>query len=251
MKTLRYVPVGCAFAFLLAIANLAQADTTLINYDFASLADGGLIGQDSWMVNEGWPDLTVTNGVGAANSNAVASGAIRSVTLPTFSSTDTLVATARFYSIGTSDTTASIAQGAWLPGFGTSNAKAYFRDLITGEYNEYYGDDLTQGNTYEFKETIDLSVAGGLASIAYRDITTGGEGAAFTADSALQNIPMGLAADGSGNYHLSSMAMRIINFGTGISQFTLSTVSVPEPCSWALLSSALIGLLAYAWRKRR
>jgi len=36
-----------------------------------------------------------------------------------------------------------------------------------------------------------------------------------------------------------------------IDNVSVTTASIPEPSSIALLTSAIVGLLAYAWRKRR
>ena len=72
---------------------------------------------------------------------------------------------------------------------------------------------------------------------------------------------IGLSIDGSvvgsGPYSLSwSAGDRYIGLGKiaggGSTAFfdNLQLQSIPEPSSMAILASALIGLLAYAWRKR-
>ena len=55
-----------------------------------------------------------------------------------------------------------------------------------------------------------------------------------------QTIPAGFSVDGAG---LDAPAIALLN-GAGIK-------TVPEPGTIALLAAGLLGLLAYAWRKRK
>jgi hypothetical protein len=261
MKT-RSCVLACVVALVGMIvgAGLAQA-TTMYSYDFTSLGNGNLVGQDGWSAINNWGSLTVTNGTGAANTSGDNQGGAKPMSLPTLSSTDTLVETARFYNITANDTVAGLVDGNqsaanWLPGVGIANngsdgyARAYFRDVISGTFGEHYGDALTPGDTYDMRLTVNLSAAGGLATVAYRDVTLGQTDFTTDASGHLANVPMGLHQDGSGNYAFNALALRIAPYGTGISQFTVTT-SVPEPSVLGLLVTGMLGLLAYAWRKRK
>ena len=53
-----------------------------------------------------------------------------------------------------------------------------------------------------------------------------------------------------GKYDFNAFGLRISNFGTWITHFDVST-TVPEPSVIVLLATGLLGLLAYAWRKRK
>lgn len=258
--TTRNCVLGCTLTIALVLAGTiaAQADT-LANIDFAAYSNAGLIGQDGWAAINNWGDLTVTNGTGATNTTGNNAGGAKSLSVRSLSSTDTLVETARFYSIHASDTVAGLVDGNqaganWLPGVGIANngsdgnARAYFRDVVADKYNEHYGDALTEGHTYDIRLTANLGVAGGLATVSYRDITAGQT--EFTQDSSLVNVAMGLTQDSLGKYDFSGVALRISPYGTGISQFTATATAVPEPSTTALLLGSTIGMLAYAWHKR-
>jgi hypothetical protein len=252
MKT-RSCVFGCAVAFvaLFACAAVVQADIT---YDFTALSNGDLVGQDGWSAINGWGTLTVTNGTGAANSKGPS--AFKAFSIGSCSSATTLVATARLYNLAATDNVVGLvdANGTaanWLPGFGASTSgglKAYIRENGPG-CPEHYGDVLTAGDTYDFQLTASFASAGGLGSLAYKDITAGATG--FTTDSSLVNVPLGLTPNGLGKYDFSGVALRLVGNGAGISQLSLSTTVTPEPSVLALLSTGLLSLLAYAWRRRR
>jgi hypothetical protein len=253
MKT-RSCVLGCVLAVvaLLAGAVAAYADT-VADIDFTSYASGNLIGQDGWTeVASGKSGPTVTNGVGAANAGG--EWALKPLAMGPFSATTQLVATARFYNTNASDTVAGMCDANqsntnWLPGFGLSGGMAYFRDVVGGSYNEYNGDALTMGDTYDIRMTARLSATGGQATIAYRDVTAGQT--EFTQDSKLINVAMGLTPDSLGKYDFNALALRLSGAGAGISHYTITTSSVPEPSTLALVGTGVFGLLAYAWRKRK
>lgn len=258
MKTRSYILGGILTAALVAFSSLTACASTLVNVDFTGYSDGGLIGQDGWASINNWGDLTVTKGIGAANPTDGDRGGSKALSLRSFSSTDTLTGTARFYSVATSNIVAGLVdsnQSAanWLPGTGIANngdgkARAYFRDVVAGVYGEHYGDSLTTGHTYDIRMNIDLATVGGLATVSYRDITA--SQTAFTEDGSLKNIAMGLTRDSQGKYDFDALALRISATGSGISQFTLADSTVPEPSAIVLCITGLIGLVAYAWRKR-
>ena len=101
------------------------------------------------------------------------------------------------------------------------------------------------------KLDMNFSVAGGVGTLSYRDLTTSG---AWTTDGTIVNVPLGLTANGSGQYGmLGGLGMRINATGGMIDNISLSspTILVPEPSTLALLAAGMIGCLACAWRKRR
>ena len=77
------------------------------------------------------------------------------------------------------------------------------------------------------------------------DWTVGSSTFALKVDNATAaSVPL----DTSGSYS----ALSNFWFGTGEgSTMYVGAIPIPEPCSLALLSSGLLGLLAYAWRKRK
>jgi hypothetical protein len=89
-------------------------------------------------------------------------------------------------------------------------------------------------------------------SVLASGVETLGDTYTVTADTALTGITgirlraladASLPADGPGR-----------TAGDGnfiVTNFAVSQAAVPEPCTLALLASSLIGLLAYAWRKRK
>ena len=236
-----------AFAVLLGVATIAQAE---FSYDFRTLSDGDLLDQDNWRGLYSWGSLSVVSGTGATNFTGGDCGGLKDMSLGEYSSDTILLGTAQFYNITASDALAgfvdtSVNEDNWLPIFGISTGTAYFRDAV--DYTEHYGDALTLGNTYDMQLTVDLSTAGGLATVSYRDVTAGDTD--FTTDSSLVNIPMGLTQNGEGKYEFGALALRIAGYGSGISEFNLTTV--PEPSTLAIILSGVFGLLAYAWRKRK
>ena len=238
---------AAAFAVLFGGASIAQAE---FSYDFTTLSEGNLLNQDNWRGLYSWGSLSVVSGTGATNFTGGDCGGLKDMSLGEYSSDTILVGTAQFYNITTSDTLAGFVDISdnpdnWLPMFGISTGTAYFRDVV--DYTEHYGDALTLGNTYDMQLTVDLSTAGGLATVAYRNVAAGETD--FTVDSALTNIPMGLTQNASDKYEFGALALRISGYGSGISQFNMT--AIPEPSTLAIILSGVFGLSAYVWRKRK
>ena len=68
---------------------------------------------------------------------------------------------------------------------------------------------------------------------------------AFSGTDTVGSLYLNGVAQGPGIYNAGNSGGYITGSGS------LDIVSVPEPGALALLATALIGLLAYAWRKRR
>jgi hypothetical protein len=137
-------------------------------------------------------------------------------------------------------------------------------------YEAYWGQtSLTWGNWYELKGVMDFSVPGVQVSWSIRDITNGET--SFTPivfdkyDVALSppypiitpnvtSMNMGLTPTG-GLYTVNGMnlfSQRGSSYNIYWDNFRLDDPKViPEPSTLALLAGGLIGLLAYAWRKRK
>lgn len=133
---------------------------------------------------------------------------------------------------------------------------------------------MTADEEYTFQATLYSNSQGGLSRyrISFYNVTDGRELAAIThADfdpSALgtnQTVAAtfaytALAADAGDTLRLimnpSTTEGNTLPNGwavnrTGVDAISVTTATVPEPAALALLSSALVGLLAYAWRRRK
>jgi hypothetical protein len=73
------------------------------------------------------------------------------------------------------------------------------------------GDVLLHDHWYEYRVIVDFSVSGGSATLSYRDVTSGAT--AFTNDSIIKNVNLGLVPDGLGRYGFSEVIIR--NDGAG------------------------------------
>jgi hypothetical protein len=259
----RLVCVTFALAAMLA-ALTGSASADLLTYDFEGLSNGALIGQDSWAQAFTWISPTVGDGTaGSGDTSKVVygrpvseggAGAYRPISTLTFSSTSNAHEAQAFEQYIASGDTGAVAGLVFDPdhrqrnvfGFQTDYTHDFTDYVRVADGTEYWG--ATPGpknHLYEIKLEMDFSVAGGLATFYRKDITAGTD---FAIDPWLTNVPMGLAPDGQGRYSASQLVVRVdASPNSYIDNFTVT----PEPGTCALMTTALFGLLAYAWRRRR
>jgi len=149
-----------------------------------------------------------------------------------------------------------------VPYFGISYSggvlKTYLRTNAAGA-PEYFGATLTAGHWYELKMVIDFSntTLGGTTTYWYRDVNDPTNIPAFTQDTTIGtktlNVPQ---FAGTGIYKADGVNIfftRVTgtqNMAAYIDKFWVVD-PVPEPSTLALLGMGLLGLLCYAWRKRK
>lgn len=80
------------------------------------------------------------------------------------------------------------------------------RTYINSSTGAMYGDSLLIQNWYEFELHVNFSLPGARATLKYRNLTAGQT--SFAVDSILQNVNLGLIADGSGLYQADYVLTR-------------------------------------------
>lgn len=155
-------------------------------------------------------------------------------------------------------------------GDGTTLRSRFFPNTYTTDHLFYVGqNDFVVGDWYEIKGVMDFSVTGGQVSYSYRNLTTGEanynpvifdryDSSNWSLQQAgLSIIPMGLTPDGLGEYVIDGIGVftqRASSFKLYSDNYSLGEplpAMIPEPSTLVLLGMGLVGLLAYAWRKRK
>jgi hypothetical protein len=256
MSSKMFFVFGAVVAAALLMPNAARAD--LVNpldpytFDGVGLTNGSIYGQDGWAGSQNFP-LIVSDWTGAGNHSKVVGSTFGQSWR--FSDnvqvvTGTVSETYQFYSSDPANYW-SFAGAQW----GTKDG-----------YHGQYGFDgnwaLWSGNTevkstiggpeankwYEVKLVVDVSSGSAIGSMYYRNVTDGQTD--FTAITDLANIAMAIPKF-DGVYKLSGItAYASRNSGNGYTYYD-NFNTIPEPSTISLLATGLIGLLAYAWRKRK
>jgi hypothetical protein len=266
MKTRSYV-VLAVVALLMGTGHLC-ADT-VPSYDFNTLAPGGLAGQDGWAMSvPTWSDATVTVGPALESTHAKVvsstpgtTGLMRDISPLAFTSEDTAVEQHFWVYAGAGSGGAATAGLRWsgvpshymLGGlaYDAASPTTYFR---TAAGDEKLGRQLSASHWYEFKTVMDFSQGGGVATLYTRDVTAGAT--TFIQDTTIGtegSIALGLTPT-DGVYTANGLAFRLDSYGSSVTALNFSAVDpniVPEPSALILLSMGLIGILAYAWRRRK
>ena len=262
MKTRSFITVwvvGCMLASVVLLAGASSAQATFI-YDFEGLNTGRLAPQDGWVNTSGSYHANVTDDSTTANGTKVVrkdGHAYRPIPTQSFTVMDMAVMTVWLKPAGVGGIT---AQGYFGASTGAQNdgLNVWVRGQSGGDRLEIsYGGGghlpgttmptTDQGDWLEVKVVVDFSVAGGSASVSYRNITDGGS---WTTDPLLQNVAMGFTTV-NGVYVVDNASVWVTGSGGYIDNLSLTSVPIPEPGTLALLATGLIGLLCYAWRKRR
>lgn len=274
--------VGLAKADVLYSCDFEGPDYTLGN---------SLVGQDSWedtFYSPPYVDPIVGAGTGVNTSNTflgntatssanfITSAALREFDTPlTFDTTNTALEF-RFWGLvnkGESELHSNLALnmmwegmdvyrelmcGIYFSSGASAKPQAFYRD---GNQTIYKSDTLEPGHWYEVKAVMDLSqvcsdgVTFGKLDYWYRDVTAGETEDDFTLDSTIRDKDMFLDADINGEFHSNGIYGHEQACKNYVQQAYIDNISiidqVPEPSTVALLATGLLGLLAYAWRKRK
>lgn len=230
-------------------SSLAQNSFT---YDFENLTVGNdLVGQDGWTQVATWFSPVISNGTGVDTSKTASrlspaqgngTGAQRSLgSTFTYTPADTNVEW-QFDGIGAGGGATQLS----LLGitFGEQSNAAYLR---LANSQELLGDALTSSDWYQLRLSLNFSVPGVSASLAYRDLTA--NSLTFTQDSVLQNINLGLTPNGQGNYQTSSIQIRMDTDTGGTYLDNINLQGVPEPSTYAMGVLGGIGLLLHFRRR--
>ncbi|NLF09635.1 MAG: PEP-CTERM sorting domain-containing protein [Pirellulaceae bacterium] len=134
-----------------------------------------------------------------------------------------------------------------------------FRD---GKSNIVRGDELVPGHWYDVKAVMDFTQlcsdgeTYGKLTYKYLDVTAGDT--EYTIDGTFNNVDMFVPLNGSGKVQSNGIFAYTKAYDDNYQQTqyidNISVVrseQIPEPGTLALLAAGMIGLLAYAWKRRR
>ncbi len=286
MKT-KILFCALAIAGLLLGAGLAQAEE-LFSYDFENLPYGKIFGHDGWQdTDPGNPNRwepAIIAGVGDDTTKVFASSTDQYETMNKWYGAERLHNSPLEFT--TADNNIEISYwGRADKGEGNQIGNLVVSMMWEGASNKVYGghgiyffnglaahpetwfrnskggitrgDTLVEGDWFEIKSVVDFSQlcddgqTYGKVSLSYRNITEGET--EFTPDSIIQNMDLNAPMIG-GKIKSNGVLCYVQNYDNYLQHQFIDNISVtriPEPSTLALLACGLMGLLAYAWKRRR
>jgi hypothetical protein len=208
-RLVHLAPVAIA---LMAGGGIAHAGIGDFDYDFENLTLGDINGQDEWVVTSGVAWVAAGSGVNSTKTVTGpffgASEDVRTLLQPFhYTAADTAVVWSFQGLVGVSccNSSSIVAFIGQTTNFGLDKTfDGFLKARLSA--GPIYGDTLEFAHWYEIKVTIDFSVAGGLATLAYRDLTLNQQ--TFTIDETLRNINLGASADAQGRYTFHTVYTR-------------------------------------------
>jgi hypothetical protein len=267
------IPVCCLFLFLAAAPRLDAAQT----YDFESLANGNLVGQDNWFMPDGHVSPLIGAGTGYDTSKVGMYGG--GGVLPAYRPNDGSFSFSAFDNSATAaytqfdarhaDTTANSTERFYVtynnglgiystsPWIGLNGGNFELRGANGGAVTTTaLAPGIDVGDWVRLRLVMDFTdTSGGRTGSMdayYMNLTDGQT--SFNAIGALQDIDMQMSRNQSLPSTWNALAVRLdISTGTG-RQFDNLTVGdlsvVPEPSTWALLVAGLV-IIGGPQRRRR
>jgi hypothetical protein len=242
-------------AMALAVAGAARADTVVYSENFEGMSDGTLQLQGGWSEGNSPFDYSIAVGTGGALTNrqilayasapdhmSVAVHSLGSIANLDASQVSTLTWDSQYGSANSNFglDAGNGANAGMAFGF-ESTGSGWVLDprslLGIGDGSRVF---LTGGTSGPVHFTVVIDGPGHVISGGY-DFGSGyvQAGAYLISDAQIQSV-VGL---------MTFQDYRSGRIGIGMDNIALTTI--PEPCTITLLGSSIIGLLAYAWRKRR
>ena len=197
----------------MASAGLTRGEVEDFDYNFEDLTLGNINGQDDWVVTSGTAWVQAGQGVNTSKTvNGPGGNSQDMRPLPElfhYTAADTAVVWQYQGLVGVSccNSDSTVAFLGQSVNFGLEKTpQGILRANLRTDFNSYDGDALEFAHWYEIRVTIDFSVAGGLATLSYRDMTLGED--TFTVDKILRNINLNASPDLKGRYTYHTVRTR-------------------------------------------
>lgn len=208
----RLAVLAATTAALMAGVGISYAEINDFDYDFEDLQLGDINGQDEWVVVSGTASVQAGPGVNTSRTVTCLGGNSQDIRpLPEpfhYTAADTAVVWRFQGLVGVSCCNSNSIVSFLGQSINFGLDKTPQGDLRTNLYagGTLFGDSLLFAHWYEIRVTIDFSIAGGLATLSYRDMTLGHD--TFTVDEILRNINLQASPDPQGRYTYHSVRTR-------------------------------------------